>query len=210
MSANPELSELAQSVSLCQLADCLEPAWPMETDIRPLSPRFRVWGPAVTVLCQPNDNLTLHHALHISPPDHVLVVSGSGGREAALWGELMSMSAQERGLKGTILDCPARDVLEIEALGYPVFSLGITPRRADKRKYGAIGVPISCGSLTVNAGDIIMADVNGILAVPANRFAEVVAAAGEAARKEKEIQEQLQLGRTVFDMMALDRLVPKP
>ena len=55
-----------------------------------------------------------------------------------------------------------------------------------------------------------MADVNGILAVPANRFAEVVAAAGEAARKEKEIQEQLQLGRTVFDMMALDRLVPKP
>ena len=101
------------------------------------------------------------------------MVSGSGGHKAALWGELMSISAQSRGLRGTIIDGPARDPREIAALKYPVCR-SIQPRRASKERYGKFGGPIQFGELTVNSGDIVVADCNGIVAFPADRLAQVL------------------------------------
>ena len=90
----------------------------------------------MTVFCPIDDNLTLHHALQLARPGEVLVVSGGRHYSAVLWGELMSTSARARGLAGTIIDGAARDLLELKAIGYPVFARAIMPRRANKEKYG--------------------------------------------------------------------------
>jgi 4-hydroxy-4-methyl-2-oxoglutarate aldolase len=121
----------------------------------------------------------------------------------------MSTSAQNRGLKGTIIDGGARDPLEIKALGYPVFSRTINPRKAVKDKYGALDIPVRCGSLTVNSGDIILADVNGIVAFPAADLSEAVRMATEVREDEIDLTKQILSGRTIFEIRSLNRLVPQ-
>jgi 4-hydroxy-4-methyl-2-oxoglutarate aldolase len=103
----------------------------------------------------------------------------------------MSTSARARGLEGTIIDGAARDLLELQAIGYPVFARAILPRRATKEKYGSIGTPIRCGKLQVNSGDIIFADANGIIAIPPDKLEQTLCLAQEAAKKESEIKRQI-------------------
>lgn len=200
------LSQLA-SISVCQISDGC-PSLPVEIEIRPLDPRFRVCAPAFTVLCQPDDNLTVHHALHVAEPGEVLMVAGSGGGKAAFWGEIMSISAHARGLKGTLIDGPARDPLEIAELKYPVFARSICPRRADKSHYGSIREPIQWGNLSVNPGDIVVADCNGVLVFPQNQLRQVLDQALAVVRKEADLKETMRTGKTFFELASLSSLIP--
>src|SRR5581483_12434136 len=192
------LEQLAQ-VSLCQIADACGASLALDTSIQPLDRTFRVCGRAYTVLCPADDNLTLHHALHLAAPGQVLVVSGSGGSTAALWGELMSISAQAKGLKGTIIDGPARDPQEIATLRYPVFARSIRARRASKERYGSIGKPIHLSTLTVNNGDIVVADCHGVAVFPQQALPKVVEQSLAVARKERELKQILGAGHTLFE-----------
>jgi 4-hydroxy-4-methyl-2-oxoglutarate aldolase len=194
-------------VSVCQVSDAC-PTLPVETEIRPLDPSFRVCAPAFTVLCPPDDNLTLHHALHVAEPGVVLVVAGSGGKAAAFWGEIMSISAQAHGLSGTLVDGPARDPLEIAALKYPVFARSICPRKASKRSYGSIGEPIRWGSLTIQPGDIAMADCNGVLTFPQTQLAHVLEEVLAIVRKEEQLKDAMRKGKSFFDLASLSSLIP--
>jgi 4-hydroxy-4-methyl-2-oxoglutarate aldolase len=201
------LDQLGQ-ISVCQIVDGVGRSLALDTNIRPLDTSFRVCAVAYTVLCPADDNLTLHHALHAAPPDRVLVVTGSGGDAAALWGELMSISAQSRRLRGTIIDGPARDPIEIAALKYPVFARSIRPRRASKERYGRIGGPIQFGNMTVDSGDIVVGDCNGIVTFPPEMLAAVVEQALAVVRKEAELKEAFRGGQTYFDLAGLSSLVP--
>ena len=203
-----EILQRFKGISLCQLVDGLGNSCKLENGIEPIDPQFRIRGPALTVSCAPNDNLTVHHALQIAKPGEVLMVSAGGYCGAALWGELMSLSAQTKGLGGTIIDGAARDPLEIKALGYPVFSRSITARRANKEKYGSIGTAIKCGKLEVNQGDIIFADINGIVAVPATQLEEALRLALKIMEKESDIKVQVREGRTIFEVLDLEGSVP--
>jgi 4-hydroxy-4-methyl-2-oxoglutarate aldolase len=204
---NELLRQLGQT-SVCHIADARGPSLALDTQIRPLDPSFRICATAFTVLCPPNDNLTLHHALYMAVSGHVLIVSGSGSEETAFWGELMSISAQARGLGGTIIDGPARDPLEIAALKYPVFARSICPRRASKERYGSVGAPVKIGSLVVAPGDIVVADCNGILAFPPGLLADVVEQSKAVVRKEAELKDVLSSGQTYFELAGLSSLVP--
>lgn len=192
-----------ENVSLCQIVDALGPSNEFESEIRPIDSHFRTYGPAVTVFCPSDDNLTLHHALQLAKPGEVLVVFGDGHHGAALWGELMSTSARARGLAGTIIDGAVRDMLELQAIGYPVFARTIVPRRATKEKYGRIGAPIRCGKLQVSSGDIIFADANGIIAIPPDKLEQALSRAVEFAKKESDIQRQVCAGRSIFEILDL-------
>lgn len=108
-----------------------------------------------------------------------------------------------------MIDGAARDPLEIKALGYRVFSRCIHPRKASKDKYGDVDVPVHCGSLVVNPGDIIVADANGIIAFPQGRLAEALRLGLELVREEEEIKMRLCRGRTSFEISGLERFVPK-
>ncbi len=201
----PEL----QRFSVCNVADALGPSCPIETSIRPLDPRFRICGFAFTVECVPGDNLTLHHALHISRAGDVLVVGGSVNCDVALWGELMSTSAQSRGLMGTIVDGPVRDPLEISALGYPVFSRAVQPRRAAKENYGRINIPVRLGNVLVNPQDVILADANGIICLSRTRLQEVVQLASDVVKKESIVKSEIRSGRTIFEIFNMQDYIAR-
>lgn len=197
-----------RDISLCQMVDALVPPSPFETNIRPIGSHFRITGRAVTVLCPPNDNLTIHHALHEAKPGEVLVVKAGEGCRSGLWGELMALSAKMRGLGGTIIDGAARDQIRITEIGYPVFSAAISPRKADKARYGQMNARIAFGSLIVNPGDVIIADADGIIALPLNRIEEALRLAPEIAKREAEIEEHIRRGRTIFEILELKDRVP--
>ncbi len=198
------IAELRQ-FTVCQLADALGASCAVETSIFPIDPQFRTCGSALTVECAPGDNLTVHHALHLAQPGDVLVVAGAHNCDGALWGELMSISAQSIGMAGTIIDGPVRDPLEIRTLGYPVFCRQFNPRRAAKETYGRINVSIRIGSLSIAAKDFVLADANGIVSIPRDRVQEAVELASEVARKENNIKDEILLGRTIFDIFNLDQ-----
>jgi 4-hydroxy-4-methyl-2-oxoglutarate aldolase len=204
------LLEQLATVSLCQIADACGASVMLDTALQPLDRSFRVCGPAYTVVCPADDNLTLHHALHLASPGQILVVSGSGGNKAALWGELMSISAQARGLKGTIIDGPARDPQEIAALKYPVFARSIRARRASKERYGSIGQRISLSTITVQNGDIVVADCHGLAVFPQEMLPGVVEQSLAIARKERELKQILRGGQTLFEFAHMSSLIPPP
>lgn len=200
------ISELKQ-FTVCQLADALGPSCLLETSILPIDSHFRICGPALTVECALGDNLTVHHALHLAQPGDVLIVGGSPDSDGALWGELMSISAQARGLAGTIIDGPVRDPLEIRMLGFPVFCRHFNPRRATKETYGNINVTVRVGKLTIRPHDLVLADANGIANIPRNRVQEAVALASEIVRKENHVKDEIRSGRTIFDIFNLGQYV---
>lgn len=195
------------SISVCQISDAC-PSLQVEASIRPLDSSFRVCAPAFTVRCEPDDNLTVHHALHMAEPGQVLVVAGSGGKNSAFWGEIMSISAQSRGLKGTLIDGPARDPIEIAELRYPVFARSICPRRAGKAHYGSIREPILWGNLRISQGDIVVADCNGALAFPASDLLQVLEHSLAVVRKETDLKASMRTGKTFFEMASLSSLIP--
>jgi len=201
--------EELRKFSVCQLADALGPSYPVEAGIRPIDTQFRICGRVLTVQCAPGDNLTVHHALHIAQPGDVLIVGGSEDSDGALWGELMSISAQSRGLAGTIIDGPVRDPVEIQLLGYPVFCRHFNPRRAAKETFGRINVPLHIGKTSVHPQDIVLADANGIICIKPARAGEAVDLASEIAQKESNIKDQIRLGRTIFEILGLEQHVRK-
>lgn len=211
MDLKPYLDRFS-ALSVCNLGDAIGPEAALETSIGPLCSDFRICGTAVTALCAPNDNLTLHHTIHIAEPGQVLVASdGPEGGRCGLWGELMALCAQQQGLAGTVIDGAARDQLDIRKIGYPVFARVISPRKAPKERYGSINVPLTCGSLTVHPGDVIVADADGMLVLPPHRVEATLAAAEEVVRKETRIARQVRAGRTTFDIMQLqDALQANP
>ncbi|HZC25365.1 MAG TPA: RraA family protein [Candidatus Binatia bacterium] len=193
--------------TVCQLADALGASYSVETSILPIDSRFRICGPALTVECASGDNLTVHHALHLAQRGDVLIVGGSPDSDGALWGELMSISAQAKCLAGTIIDGPVRDPVEIRELGYPVFCRHFNPRRAAKETYGSINVAIRIGTLSISPGDLVLADANGIASIPSDRLHEAVALASEIARKENQVKDEIRSGRTIFDIFNLGQYV---
>jgi len=193
--------------SVCQLLDGMGDSCSVETGVRPIEAHIRICGPALTVECASGDNLTVHHALHLAQPGDVLIVAGSSNCEAALWGELMSISAQSKGLEGTIIDGPVRDPQEIRALKYPVFYRDVSPRRATKKTYGRIHVPVRVGGMLIRPHDLVLADANGVVSIPRARVQEAVQLASEVVRKENEIKDQILLGRSIFDIFNLEQYI---
>jgi 4-hydroxy-4-methyl-2-oxoglutarate aldolase len=195
--------------SVSQISDALGFSHPVETSFRPLDPVFRICGRAQTVLCEPDDNLAVLHALDQAQKGDALVISCSV-RSGAVWGELLSLAAQCRGLAGTIVDGAVRDVLEIKAMAYPVFSRCVDARRAHKEKPGEHNIPVRCGSVVVRPGQIVFADANGILAIPASSLEGVLMKATEIAQKESDMKQQLLRGVSMVDILKLERPTRTP
>lgn len=171
------------------LADLVGRAQVMDIGIRPLwSPMPRLAGPSFTVRCRPGDNLMLHAAVHRATPGSVIVVE-SGDVDHALAGGNVCAVAQRRGIAGFVLDGVIRDVAEARQLGFPVFARGVLPIPGTKQAVAPLNVPVRCGGVQVGPGDVVVADEEGVVVVPAGRREEVLAAA--RARLAKEAAESL-------------------
>ena len=156
----------------------------MNIGIRPLWPEMpRVAGPASTVRCSPGQNLMLHAAIYRAAPGSVIVVE-AGDRDYAVAGGNVCAVAQKHGVVALIVDGVIRDLAEIRANRFPAFARGVIPIPGDKSELGALNVPVSCGGVQVAPGDIVVADEEGIVVVPAARADEVLEAAQKRASKE--------------------------
>jgi 4-hydroxy-4-methyl-2-oxoglutarate aldolase len=169
-------------------------------EIKPIYDGASAAGSALTVKTYPGDNLMIHKAVTLAEPGDVLVIDASGYAEAGLWGELVSMSCAEHGLAGTVIDGAARDVAEIEALDYPVFARAISPKGSYKGHPGSINVHISCGGTTVEPGDIVVGDDEGVAVVPADQAEDTLEAAREKIAAEEAMQERIRAGEYIYDI----------
>lgn len=130
-----------------------------------------------------------------------VVISTGMGLKSAFWGELFSTAARGRGATGVICDGPVRDVAKIREIGFPTFSVGTSPLDYKGRmRITAGGTPIICGGVSVSAGDLIVADRDGVLVIPAKDIEAVVALTNERARQENVVLKELQAGSRVREV----------
>lgn len=135
----------------------------MNARVAPVDNKMIVAGPAFTVEVRPGDNLMIHAAIALAQPGDVLVIDGKGDQTAALMGTLMLSACKKRGLAGVIVDGAIRDKLELLALDFPVFSAGFNPAGPTKFVPGRINHPISAGGTSVNPGDLVVGDADGVV-----------------------------------------------
>jgi len=167
-------------------------------------PGTRAIGPALTCRCEGEENLSVHRALSYAEAGDILVVSTSPGRKAAVWGGLMSREGERVRLAGVVIDGSVRDLDQIREAGVPVFSRGVAPRGPTKQNFGSVNSPIECGGCIVHPGDLVVADDNGIVAIPRARADAIVQRAVERTKREAEIMAGIEAGKRLYDLLGLE------
>jgi RraA family protein len=154
----------------------------------------RVVGPALTVRTRPGDNLVVHRALDLAEPGDVLVVDGGGSLERAVLGEIMARYAAARGIAALVVDGAVRDAEGLAAGPVPVFALGINHLGPYKDGPGEVHGPVQAGGTVVRSGDLVVGDGDGVVVLPHERAAELVALGQERLAAEEEQFAQIAAG----------------
>lgn len=194
-----KLSEFGVAV----IADSMGRYGAMEHYIRPVARGIRMSGPALTVQTYRSDNLLLHVGLHLAEEGDILVVNAGEVTNAGLWGGLMTTMALHKKLGGIVTDGAIRDSEEIIEKNFPAFSKSICPLGGFKDEPGSVNVPISCGGVVVNPGDIIIGDDDGIAVIPKEKAAEVLELCKNTLDKEQRIEKAMGEGKTLFELLGL-------
>lgn len=169
----------------------------MDSGIRPRSAAVKMFGPAFTVRCR-DDFLAVLRAVETAAPGDILVVDG-GGRETALGGELFARGALVRGLGGIIVDGGYRDVSYVGRCALPVYSRFVTPMAGTATALGELQIPITCGGVTVNPGDTVIADNEGVIVLDPAGAPALLDAAAALTTTERRLIELLESGSTLSD-----------
>lgn len=177
----------------------------MDGGIRPLHPSMATAGPVFTVRCYPGATFAIEKALELARPGDVLVVDGGGYPDVILMGGLMSTRLKQRGVAGAILDAAVRDVDDIIALNFPVFSRHICPRAGTFAEIGECQTVICCGRTPVTPGDWVLADASGIVVIPANQLSATVEKAQAINHREGQIARHLREGKTLAQAAELSK-----
>ena len=170
--------------------------------LRPMHKGGRMAGPAFTVKTRPGDNLMVHKALDLAEPGDVIVVDAGGDLTNALIGEIMSSYAHARGIAGMVIDGAIRDADEIRANAFPVYAAGVTHRGPYKDGPGEINVPVAIDGMVIEPGDLVLGDGDGLLCVPFDATAAVLAAASE--KQKVEVREIEAASRAALDRAWVD------
>ena len=165
----------------------------MQHYMRPIYTNAHVCGTAVTVLLQPGDNWMMHVASEVVQPGDVVVAACTVENTDGFFGELLATSYRARGAKGLIIEGGVRDVKEISEMQFPVFSRAISARGTVKASLGSVNVPIVCAGVAVNPGDVVVADMDGVVIVPA--AIAMAAADASEAREANEADKRARLAK---------------
>lgn len=175
----------------------------MDPGIKPVSPLFKMAGPAFTVECQPCDNLTIHKAIAAAQPGSILVVNARSYIKAGHFGEIMALACQQRGIAGLVLDGGCRDAAELEEMGFPVFCRGINPNGTVKASMGKLNTVIQCGGVVVKPGDIVLGDRDGVVVIPLEKAQAVLEKAQAISENENNVKKMLKQGKTTLEILGL-------
>lgn len=205
----PTADELAAaaSISASTIHEAAGKIGSLPAAIKPLDRTMRICGPAFTVKGAPGDNLWLHFALAEAKPGDVLVVDVGGHYDAGYWGEVMTVSAQARGLGGLVINGCVRDGNEMIGLGFNVFAHGTCMRGTEKDQNfkGALAQPLAMGDVIVQPGDLVIGDGDGVVAIPRELVGEAIMASNTREAREAEMMEVLRSGKTSVDIYGWKR-----
>jgi 4-hydroxy-4-methyl-2-oxoglutarate aldolase len=168
----------------------------LDCGIKPMWDFAPVIGTAVTVRTVPDDNLAPYAALSVLKPGDVLVVSNQDWMGSSVCGDLIMGMFRNAGLVGFVTDGVVRDVVGLKEVGVPVYARGLSPNSPQKNGPGAINVPISIGGVTVNPGDLVVGDKDGVVVLSQAMFGQAVALVQGVKEKEAKIEADIRAGMT--------------
>ncbi|MCH1881912.1 RraA family protein [Agrococcus sp. ARC_14] len=196
---SPEIAAAYLEVPVATVSDSMRRLTAGGSTIRPMHSGSTLSGPAFTVRTRPGDNLMVHLALDLAAPGDIIVVDAGGDLTNAIMGELMVLHAAQRGIGGVVINGAIRDSAELAQQSLPVFAAGVTHRGPYKDGPGEINVPIAIDGMTIEPGDLIIGDADGILAVPFDHAESVLTAARAKLASEERSAEQFRNGTSARD-----------
>ena len=188
-------------IPVANIADCMSRLACIDARIRPLN-EAPLLGTAFTVKTRPGDNLLTHKAIEMAEPGDILVIAAQGQLVNAILGELMTTWSQHRGIAGIIVDGAIRDVAALRKMTIPVYAAGVTPNGPYKDGPGEINVPVSCGGISINPGDILVGDSDSVVVINPTDAQRVLADA--RAVQEKETLQHQQVLNGTWDRSWID------